>query len=253
MSNGELEKHEIVEDAPIEQVITDEFIAKFEKQAELYQNRYLPICLKLTNENDWISHAAGKFYLQSSGAEKICNPLGIVWDSPIVTKHEREDEHGKYYEYEISGIIQSRVLKRYIWTTGNCSSRDQFFNARGSYDEGDIRKAAYSNWVVNGVTRLAGIRNPSTAMLEKAGLKPDMIQRIDYSGRKTPEADSGKISEAQGKRLWALCKENNVTEVTLRSFLSEKYKLLSINDIKRGDYNQICAWVMQGGKEMPQS
>ena len=92
----ELEKHEIVEDAPVEQVITEDFIAKFEKQAELYQNRYLPICLKLTNENDWVSHAVGKFYLQSSGAEKICNPLGIVWDAPIVVKHERKDDKGDF-------------------------------------------------------------------------------------------------------------------------------------------------------------
>src|SRR3990167_2701080 len=247
MSNGELEKHEIVEDAPVEQVITEDFIAKFEKQAELYQNRYLPICLKLTNENDWVSHAQGKFYLQSSGAEKICNPLGIVWDAPIVIKHERKDDRGDFYEYELQGIVTSKVLKRYIWTTGNCSSRDQFFNARGSFDEGDIRKAAFSNWLVNAVTRLAGIRNPTEAMLQKAGLKPEAIQRIKYGEAKTPEAESGKISDAQGKRLWALCKENNVSEVALRAYMSENYKLLSINDIPRGQYNQICAWVMQGG------
>src|SRR3990167_8014176 len=240
--NGELEKHEIVEDAPVEQVITEDFIAKFEKQAELYQNRYLPICLKLTNENDWVSHAQGKFYLQSSGAEKICNPLGIVWDAPIIIKHERKDDKGDFYEYEIQGIVTSKVLKRYIWTTGNCSSRDQFFNARGNYDEGDIRKAAYSNWLVNAVTRLAGIRNPTEEMLQKAGLKPDKIQRIDYSGRKTPEADSSKISDPQRKRLWAICKSKNVSEIVLRAYLSEKYQLLHTEDILRRDYETICKW-----------
>lgn len=243
-----LERHEIVEDVPVEQVITDDFIAKFEKQAELYQQKYLPICLRLTNENDWVSHAQGKFYLQSSGAEKICNPLGIVWDRPVVTKHEREDEKGKFYEYEIEGILQSRVLKRFIWTTGNCSSRDQFFNARGSFDEGDIRKAAYSNWVVNGVTRLAGIRNPTAEMLQKAGLSAEKIQRIDYSGRKNPEADSVKISEAQGKRLWAIAKSKNVTEVALRAYLSEHYHLLSIHDIARKDYDAIVKWVEDRGR-----
>ena len=194
-----------------------------------------------------MSHAQGKFYLQSSGAEKICNPLGIVWDAPIVIKHERKDDRGDFYEYEVQGIVTSKVLKRYIWTTGNCSSRDQFFNARGHFDEGDIRKAGFSNWLVNAVTRLAGIRNPTEAMLQKAGLKPEAIQRIKYGEAKTPEAESGKISDAQGKRLWALCKENNVSEVALRAYMSENYKLLSINDIPRGQYNQICAWVMQGG------
>lgn len=270
----EIDKHEIVEDAPITQVITEEFIAKFEKQAELYQEKYLPICLKLTNENDWVSHAPGKFYLQSSGAEKVCNPLGIVWDSPIVTKREMQDELGPYYEIEVQGIIQSRVLKRYIWTPGNCSSRDQFFIARSGggkkpsdpeynreneilarqrIEEGEIRKAAYSNWIVNGVTRLAGIRNPTAAMLEKAGLKPDHIQRIDYSGRRTPEADSSKISEAQGKRLWAIAKQHEVTDFSLRSYLSEHYKVATINDILRKDYEAICKWAEASSKQERQA
>ena len=243
----ETEKQEIIEDVPVTQVITEEFIAKFEKQAELYQNRYLPICLKLTNENDWVSHAPGKFYLQASGAEKVCNPLGIVWDRPIVTKHERHDDGGDFYEIEVEGVIQSRVLKRYGWFTGNCSSRDQFFVARGKFDEGDIRKAAFSNWLVNSVTRLAGIRNPTAEMLGKAGLKPDSIQRIDYSGRKTPEADNSKISEAQGKRLWAIAKSKNVAEITLKAHLSETYKVLHINDILRKDYDIVCKWAEAGG------
>ena len=253
MGNDELEKHEIVEDAPITQIITEEFIAKFEKQAELYQEKYLPICLRLTNENDWVSHAAGKFYLQCSGAEKICNPLAITWGSPIVIRHEREDEKGKFYEYEVHGIAESKVLRRFIWTTGNCNSRDAFFVARpgwtSSEGEGDIRKAAFSNWLVNAVTRLAGIRNPTAAMLQKAGLKPDQIQRIDYSGRKTPEADSTKISESQGKRLWSIAKAHDVTDVALRAYLSEYYKLLSINDILRKDYDSIIKWAEMGGPQ----
>lgn len=254
MDTGNLtERHEIVEDAPIEQVITDEFIAKFEKQAELYQNRYLPICLKLTNENDWVSHAQGKFYLQASGAEKICNPLAIVWDRPVVTKHEREDEKGKFFEYEIEGVVQSRVLKRFGWFTGNCSSRDQFFNARGAFDEGDIRKAAFSNWLVNAVTRLAGIRNPTAEMLGKAGLKADNIQRIDYSGYKTPETGKLKITEPQRKRLWAICKNHGVEEVPLRTYLSEKYKITSTEEITREVYDQICKWAEAGGPVEPGS
>ena len=86
-------------------------------------------------------------------------------------------------------------------------------------------------------------------MLQKAGLKPDKIQRIDYSGRKTPEADSTIITDPQRKRLWAICKEHNVVENVLKGHLVDKYRITSTDQIKRGDYEAICAWAGRGGKE----
>lgn len=260
MDNLEIEnKQEIVEDSPIEQIITDEFITRFEKQAELYQKRYLPICLRLTNEADWILHGTGdkaRYSLQCSGAEKLCNPLGINWDRPVVIKHEMSDERGRYYEYEVEGIVQSKVLKRWGWFTGNCDSRDTFFVARGNFAEGDIRKAAFSNWLVNAVTRLAGIRNPSKSMLEKAGLNSAEIGSIDYTRGKTPQADTRSISEAQLKRLWALAKNAGVSTDAIKKALVQKYKLpiepetdeQMIAAIKRQDYEALCDWVQKGGK-----
>lgn len=245
---AESPRMDVIEDAPLEQVITDEFIAKFEQQARLYQEKYLPICLKLTNEADWVNHgtaAAPKYSLQASGAEKICNPLGIVWERPAVVKHERSDEKGPFYEYEIEGIMQCRVLRRYGWFTGNCSSRDKFFNARGSYDEGDIRKAAFSNWIVNGVARLAGIRNPTKALLEKAGLKADQVAAVDYSGNRSQEQAQDVISDAQVKRLWAIFKESGATEDALKAGLKARgYD--SSKAIRRRDYDAICKWVKEG-------
>lgn len=244
---------EVMEDAPLEQVITDDFIAKFEQQARLYQDRYLPICLKLTNEGDWVNHGTKeqpKYSLQASGAEKICNPLGIVWDRPAVVKHERSDEKGPYYEYEIEGIMQCRVLKRYGWFTGNCSSRDRFFTARGGFDEGDIRKAAFSNWIVNGVARLAGIRNPTKALLDKAGLKPEQVAAVDYSGNRSQEQSHDVISEAQSKRLWAIFKGTGAPEEALKAGLEARgYK--SSKDIKKRDYDAIVQWVQGGCKPVP--
>jgi hypothetical protein len=189
-----LDRTEIVEDRPIEQIITEDFIRRFEAAAQLYQSRYLPLCLKMTNEKDWVNHSGTddpKFSLQASGAEKVCNPLGIVWDRPAVIKHERKDEKGDYYEYEIEGIVKCRVLQRYGWFTGNCDSRDRFFVARGSFSEGDIRKAALSNFIVNAVTRLAGIRNPTPEMLVKAGLRPELIPAIDYKSHKPAALPTG--------------------------------------------------------------
>ena len=139
--------------------------------------------------------------------------------------------------------MHSRLLKRHGWFTGNCDSRDQFFVARGHVAEGDIRKAAFSNWITNGVTRLAGIRNPSPEMLMTAGLKPERIQSIDYSGRRTPEKEAEVISDAQGKRLWAIAREHGVSEESLKKKLGEEYGIEHLRDILRRDYDGIVLWV----------
>ena len=252
MDPATVDRPDIVEDAPIAQVVTEDFIASLERAAALYQTRYLPLCVKLTNEADWINHgsvAEPKYSLQCSGAEKVCTPLGITWGAPVVHRHEREDDKGKYYEYEIEGIVHSRVLGRHWWFTGNCSSRDQFFTARGVVDEGDIRKSAFSNWLVNAVTRLAGIRNPSPDLLERGGLKLDRIGRIDYSGRRSPERDAEVVSEAQRKRLWAIARQRVVEEPRIAKYLKDKYGIESTSEIKRRDYDAVVAWVERGGKD----
>ncbi len=245
---------QIVEDAPITQIITEHFIGNLEKQAHLYQERYLPLCIKLTNEADWINHgsaAAPKYSLQCSGAEKVCNPLGMVWERPVVTKHMREDDNGKYYEYEIEGVVQSKVLQRYGWFTGNCSSRDQFFNARGNYEEGDIRKAAFSNWLVNAVTRLAGIRDPTPQMLEKAGLRPDKVGKIEYGRARTPDQEADVITEGQVKRLYAIMNTAKVNRERVDAEILRLTGAKSFKEIKKKDYTNICAWVEAGAPEQP--
>ena len=166
-----------------------------------------------------------------------------------VIKHERQDDDGTFYEYEVEGIVEvpSPQLTIYGWFTGNCSSRDQFFNARGKFDEGDIRKAAFSNWLVNGVTRLAGIRNPTPELLQAAGVNMGKVASIDYSKNKTAE-EGGTflvISEAQGKRLYAICKGNGVEEGQMKAYLLEHYGISSTKEVKRKDYDEgLC---MGGG------
>ena len=173
MSTGtELERPEIIDEAPIDTVITEDFIRRLEIAADLYQKRYLPLAIRLTNEGDWVKQGT-KYFLQASGAEKLCNPFGVIWERPIVVKHERQDADGPFYEYEVEGIIKSGALRRWGWFTGNCNSRDQFFVKRPGWmpanGEGDIRKSAFSNWLGQGVTRLLGIRNPTPEMLAAGG------------------------------------------------------------------------------------
>ena len=248
MSNGtttqDLERPEILEERPMELVINEAFIDRLEKAATLYQTRYLPLAFKLTNEHDWVSQGKGRYYLQASGAEKLCNPFGISWGEPKVEKINKEDEHGKFYEYVVSGIFSCSALGRMGWFVGNCDSRDRFFVARPGWNqsngEGDIRKAAFSNWITNGVTRLCGIRNPSEEMLTKAGLTIAKITVVDYSGQgsRTAETSSGAISEAQAKRLWAIARGHGWEQVHVQILL-ESYEIKHTAEIPRSKYQAV--------------
>lgn len=247
MSIPETERPEIIDEAPLDLVITDDFIKRLEIAADLYQTRYLPLAIKLTNEGDWIKHESrgvARYSLQASGAEKLANPFGIVWERPVVVKHEREDANGKFYEYEVEGIMKSGALRRWGWFTGNCSSRDQFFSARGRFDEGDIRKAAFSNFLVNGVARLIGIRNPTETMLAASGLKLDRITAPDYSGHgsRTVEQSGDAISEAQAKRFYAIGKGKGWSDDGLKALL-QSFGIPSSKDIKRNQYEEIVSMV----------
>lgn len=80
--------------------------------------------------------------------------------------------------------MHSRTLKRYGWFVGECTSRDQFFTAKGGFeperDKHLIRNSALTNWRVNGVCRLAGMRNPDPDTLKAAGLDTSKIPSINY-------------------------------------------------------------------------
>jgi hypothetical protein len=236
----DIEKPDVEHDVPTttapESFITTDFVERFEEAARVYQSRYLPACLRLTQPSDWVKMGT-RFFLQSTGAEKIAVPLGIEWTDVEVIKHER----GSYYEYEVRGIMRSKLLKREIWCTGNCDSRDQFLTAQSSFDEGTIRKAAMSNFITNGVSRIAGIRNPDLAMLQRAGINPGAVGNVDYSGNKSSEEGKQVISDAQGKRLYAISRGRNMTDEDVKKVIArEPWKYGSTKDITRGHYEAIC-------------
>jgi phage recombination protein Bet len=58
-------------------------------------------------------------------------------------------------------------------------------------------------------------------------------------------ADDIFISPAQGKRLWAICKENAVTEEVLKAYLFT-FGVKSSKEIKRRDYDAIIGKVQSG-------
>lgn len=243
----------IIEEGPnLPRILSENFVEEFEQGIAIYK-RWVTACYRLTRESHWINHGSAekpRYSLQGPGAEALMNPLGISFDKYTARMVPLEGQAGGY-AYWVEGYMESKTLRRRGYYIGYCDSRDQFFNARAGWKpetgHGDVQKSAVTNWIVNGVTRLAGLRDPDPAMLHNAGLDVTKIAGINYSGGKTAEQSTNAISEAQGKRLWAICKNHNVSEAMLKTHLEKIYRISSSKDITRAMYDDICKWAEAGG------
>lgn len=251
---------QIIEEGPnLPRILSETFVKEFEEGITVYK-RWVSACYRLTRESHWVNHGtpeAPKFSLQGPGAEALMNPLGISFDAPA-TRCEPLPESG--YAYWVEGYMESKTLRRRGYYIGYCDSRDPFFKARPGWKpetgHGDVRKAATTNWIVNSVTRLAGLRDPDPKLLYDAGLEVSKITHIDYRGGKTPQQSNLPISEPQLKRLWAKCKYAKVTEQAILEKIQAQYELPEMPQsdaevmaaIKRGDYEALCDWADRGGK-----
>ena len=179
-----------------------ELAAQAERRVEAI-NKIKQYSLRLTQPGDWVDQN-GKPYLQVSGAEKIARLFGISWriDEPI-----REELEGGHYIYTYKGYFSLAGAE--IEAIGSRSSKDPFFKRYvyvngqrkelppSEIDPGDVKKAAYTNCIGNGITRLLGLRNISYEDLEKvAGIKREQITQIKY-GNKSKQSDEATQVEPQ--------------------------------------------------------
>jgi hypothetical protein len=189
------------------------------------------MALKVTNASDWTDQG-GKPYCQVSGAEKIANLFGISWK---IGEPQCEFEPGGHFTYTYRGEFTANG--RTIEVDGSRSSKDPFFKkyeyVNGQrvekpvtdIDKRDVKMAAMTNLLGNGITRLLGIRNMTYADLEAfAGIKQSDVAKVEYKGNKQsskptvapPQAkaadeatsDPSKISAAQGRLLKAKASNN---------------------------------------------
>ena len=203
---------QVLEDGPsLPALLSEDFVDRFERGVVQYK-RWLSVCYKLTRPEHWINQGSAtqpRYSLQGPGAEALMNPLGLNFERPTFKREDRPDDQGGFYIYWCEGYVESRALGRRGYYIGYCDSRDQFFNARPGWNqkigEGDIKKSAYTNWIVNAVTRIAGIRSPDPDTLKAAGLDPARIPSIEYKqGFKEialPEEAKGKLADI---RVWLM-------------------------------------------------
>lgn len=184
-------------DLPITQEISiaDDFLIQVAEQAERRIDAVIKIkkvALKVTNARDWTSQNDNP-YLQVSGSEKIANLFNISWriDEPLY-----EEEPGGHFTWTYKGYFS--LGGRTIEAVGTRSSKDAFFNKYeyvkvpgqkderkllpiSAIDKGDVKKAAYTNLLGNGITRILGIRNLTWEDLKEfANITKEQVISIQY-------------------------------------------------------------------------
>lgn len=183
--------------------IGDSTLLALAEQAEkrvMALNKIKKAALLATNAKDWTDQN-GNPYLQVSGAEKVGRVFGISWriDEPVF-----EMEESGHFSYTYKGYFT--VAGATIEVIGTRSSKDPFFKryaGKGDdrhelppseIDKGDLKKAAYTNCIGNGVTRLLGLRNLTWDDIQEfAGITKDQVGKVDY--RKNGKQQTGIASE----------------------------------------------------------
>lgn len=178
---------------------TDNILYLAEK-AEKYieaMNKIMTAALKITNELDWVL-IGGKPYLQESGATKVARLFGIsiqLIGSPAV---DCDREGYKTYTYKARFMLRDQFVE----CEGSRSASEEFFAGAGrtkkpdEIDERDVKMAAYTNCLNNGVKRLIpNLRNIDVPTLEAAGLDVSKIRGYTFkTGSKG--GNSGKAEDS---------------------------------------------------------
>lgn len=173
---------------------------KAEKYIEA-MNRIMDAALKITNELDWVL-IGGKPYLQESGATKVARLFGI--SIQLIGKPTIEFDAEGYRTYTYKGRFM--LGDQFIECEGSRGMKEDFFAKAGKdkplkkpdeIDERDVKMAAYTNCINNGIKRLIpNLRNIDVATLERAGLDASKIQ--GYTFKEGNKGGASKAAEKSG-------------------------------------------------------
>lgn len=164
-------------------------------------NRIMQAALKITSENDWCI-IGGKPYLQETGAMKVARLFGICVErkgKPTVTV---DSEGYKTFTCEARFWLKDQ----YVDCEGSRSMKEDFFAKAGKdkplkkpdeIEERDVRMAAYTNCLNNGIKRLIpGLRGLSVTDLERAGINTGKAG--GYTFKESSRGGAGKAAENTG-------------------------------------------------------
>ncbi|MFA5560113.1 MAG: hypothetical protein WDA59_11785 [Methanofastidiosum sp.] len=216
--NNEIEE----KDESIPVILSDDNLVQIadiaEKRIEAIK-KIKQVALKVTNSNDWVDQG-GKPYLQASGAEKVARTFGISWriDEPILTIEEDGNYSYTYKGYFTLGSSNIEAI-------GSRGTKDPFFSKShgeqkplSEIDRNDVKKAAYTNLLGNGITRILGIRNLTWEELEAAGIHRNKTSRVDYG-----KAEMSESAKELRKKIGEMLLEMAFDDKEEASRLLEKF------------------------------
>jgi hypothetical protein len=259
MGGDEMENDVMVYDDNVP-AIADDNLLRVAEMAERRIDAVIKIkqmALKVTNAGDWVDQS-GKPYLFVSGSEKVANLFNISWriDEPVV-----DTEADGHFTYTLRGVFS--IPGRSISAEGSRSSKDPFFKQYdwnngvktekpiSAIDRRDVRMAALTNLLGNGITRLLGIRNLSYDDLEKyAGITKEMIGMVDYKKGKEKEP----IKEPQKKSEPAETTMQMTTAIIASLAAKEgekngkKYKRFLVTDTNGTEYATFDSKIAENAK-----
>lgn len=254
---------------------SEELLEIATKRVEFF-DKVTKLSLKRTSVHDWVDQN-GKPYLQATGAEKLMALWGIYTQD--VTIHIDMDATTGFPIYEVTGRVGSRTLGTEMDVIGGRNANDKFYQDQlaktGRLDLLDVRKAAYSNWLVNAITRIIGMRGltwadvkaaTSGSVTEKTATGQVSYKKSEPTANATPppatteaepptqepssasprQSDGPAISEAQGKRFFAIAKGAGWQDSEIKEYLLREYGIEHSRDIKRADYEAICKAMQEG-------
>jgi len=259
--------------------LADDTLIAVAKMAEARIDAVIKIkqmALKATNPRDWTDQQ-GNPYLLVSGAEKIANLFNVSWSFLTPEPLYEEDPDG-HYTFTFKGRFS--MGGRSIEVEGSRSSRDSFFKQNKYADDGkktektiderdnkrDVKMAALTNMLGNGITRLLGIRNLTWEDLEKfAGIKKEQVGKVEYKkdGVKAPQekkegdkdADPNLATEPQHRKIRALLsglgyKKDDEQHNVASSFLAAKIE--SFSTLTKNQASQFIDHLEKTAKENAQ-
>ena len=185
------------------------------EKAEQYinaMNRIMDAALKITNELDWVL-IGGKPYLQESGSTKVARLFGIsiqLLGHPLI---EADPQGYKTYTYKARFMLKDQFVE----CEGSRSMKEDFFAGKpdrngkikkpDEIDERDVKMAAYTNCLNNGIKRLIpNLRNIDVKTLENAGLDVSRLKGYTFKtgsqgGNSGKAEDSGITCEDCGASI----------------------------------------------------